>query len=72
MNKQQTAVDWVFSQLPYEIKSTRHGFDFYRMAKEMEREQIIQSNIAGMEFIPVDPSMYRKDAEQYYNQTFEP
>jgi len=35
-----------------------------------EKEQIVQSNIAGMEFIPVDPSMYQKDAEDYYNKTY--
>jgi len=35
-----------------------------------EMEQIIQSNIAGMEFIPVDPSMYQKDAKDYYNKTY--
>ena len=35
-----------------------------------EKEQIVQSNIAGMEFIPVDPSMHQKDAEDYYNQTY--
>jgi hypothetical protein len=27
----------------------------FKIAKEMEKEQIINSNIAGMEFIAVDP-----------------
>jgi len=35
-----------------------------------EKEQIIDANIAGMEFIPVDPNRYQEDAEQYYNETF--
>ena len=37
---------------------------------EKEKEQIIEANIAGMEFIPVDPNKYQQDAEQYYNQTY--
>jgi hypothetical protein len=36
----------------------------------MEKEQIIDANIAGMEFIPVDPNRHQEDAEQYYNETF--
>jgi hypothetical protein len=44
-----------------------------RMAEDLlvkEKEQIIEANIAGMEFIPVDPNKYQQDAEQYYNQTY--
>jgi len=37
---------------------------------EKEKEQIIDANIAGMEFIPVDPNRYQEDAEEYYNITF--
>jgi hypothetical protein len=37
---------------------------------EKEKEQIIEANIAGMEFIPVDQNKYQKDAEQYYNETY--
>jgi hypothetical protein len=39
---------------------------------EKEKEQIIDANISGMEFIPVDPNKYQQDAEQYYNQTYKP
>jgi hypothetical protein len=35
-----------------------------------EKEQIIDANVVGMEFIPVDPNRYQEDAEQYYNETF--
>jgi hypothetical protein len=44
-----------------------------RMATDLldkEKEQIMEANIAGMEFIPVDPNKYQQDAEQYYNQTY--
>jgi hypothetical protein len=37
---------------------------------EKEKEQIIDANIAGMEFIPVDPNKHQEDSEQYYNGTF--
>jgi hypothetical protein len=39
-NKQQTAVDYIFSQLPAEYGTTRGAFDVYQQAKEMEKEQI--------------------------------
>jgi hypothetical protein len=38
-NKQQTAVDYIFSQLPAEYGTTRSAFDVYQQAKEMEKEQ---------------------------------
>ena len=37
----------------------------------MEKEQIIDANIAGMKFIAVDPTLYQQDAEQYYKETYE-
>ncbi len=39
-------------------------------AKDIEKQQIIDANIAGMEFIAVDVNKYNHDAEQYYNETF--
>jgi hypothetical protein len=51
-----------------------HAFDYVvqELTKllETEQNQIINANIAGMEFIPVDPTMYKQDAEQYYNETY--
>jgi hypothetical protein len=40
-NKQQTAVDYIFSQLPAEYGTTRSAFDVYQQAKEMEKERTI-------------------------------
>ena len=37
---------------------------------EIEKQQIVDANIEGMEFIPVDPSRYQEDAEQYYNELY--
>jgi hypothetical protein len=38
LNK-MTAVDFIFSQLPDEYTTTRQGFEVYKQAKEMEKEQ---------------------------------
>jgi hypothetical protein len=38
LNK-QTAVDFIFSQLPDEYTTTRQGFEVYKQAKEMDKEQ---------------------------------
>ena len=71
----QTAVEWleknIWEHIEYkptlEIQRIRKKIE---QAKEMEREQIIDANIAGMEFIPVDPNRHQEDAEHYYNETF--
>ena len=42
----------------------------FKIAKEIEKEQIIYAHISGLEFIAVDPNHYYNDAEQYYNETF--
>jgi hypothetical protein len=41
--KTDSAVDWIFSQLPDEYTTTPHGFDVYIIAKAMEKERIIKA-----------------------------
>ncbi len=73
---QQTAVEWLIEQLAKkhnEFQALTFYYDHkdqIEQAKKMEKEQIIDANIAGMEFIPVDPNKYQQDAEQYYNETY--
>ena len=69
---QQTAVNWVISVVDNLIPSAdlESVRKLLEQAKEMEKDQIIDANIAGMEFIPVDPNKYQQDAEQYYNETY--
>jgi len=62
----QTAVEWLAEQM---LHPEFHN-PYIEQALEMEKEQIIAANIAGMEFIPVDPNRHQKDAEEYYNETF--
>ena len=75
----QTAVEWLIKKV--NGQSTGLGMygmnvridipaDIIQQAKEMEKEQIVDANLAGMQFIPVDPDRYQEDAEQYYNETF--
>jgi hypothetical protein len=67
----KTAVEWLRDL--YENQPAYDEFildEQWEKAIEMEKEQIIDANIAGMEFIPVDPNRHQEDAEQYYNETF--
>jgi hypothetical protein len=36
---QQTSVEWLFSQIPFEWSSSRAAFEALQQAKEMEKEQ---------------------------------
>jgi hypothetical protein len=41
----------------------------FKIAKEMEKEQIIEAHIDAMDSLPVYPN-YNGDAENYYNETY--
>jgi hypothetical protein len=45
MENKQTAVDFIFSQLPDEYTTTRQGFEVYTQAKAMDKEQRLQDMI---------------------------
>jgi hypothetical protein len=62
--KQQTAVDYIFSQLPDEYGTTRSAFDVYQQAKEMEKEQIVDAYDYG------SLRSGCEEGEQYYNETY--
>ena len=61
---EQTAVDWLFEQIPAEWSSSKSAFDAYQQAKQMEKEQIVNAWIA------TDNELQRIAAEQYYNETY--
>lgn len=72
--KQQTAVDWFMEQISYKdengffIIDTLEDVDsFYRKAKEMEKEQIIDSYIEGGR---KGFNFFGDDYEEYYNETY--
>ena len=77
----QSSIDW-FHEKTWELKMLlekqqisigEYGvayYDIFQEAKEMHKEEIIEANIAGMEFIPSDPKKYTEDATEYYKDTF--
>ena len=70
---QQTAVEWLFHLMPPEYKMKQSALDAYGQALEMEKEQTINAYIASVKAVslyPLDDSIYRPDAEQYYNETY--
>ena len=45
--KQLTAVEWLYEQLPGHIRVSKNGLDMLKQAKEMEKEQREKDFIAG-------------------------
>ena len=75
-NKQQTAVDWFWNQLPEILPFTVDTAtavkleEAYQQAKEMEKEQIINSFGVGCQVESTRLIGYQAMAEQYYNKTY--
>ena len=61
----QTAVEWLFDQIPLEWTIKRSAFDALQQAKAMEKEQIEDAWMDGMEGI-----LHKIAAEKYYNETY--
>jgi hypothetical protein len=61
--KKQTAVEWLFDQIPLEWTIKRSAFDALQKAKAMEKEQICNAYTDGVEFLYLE-------AEQYYKETY--
>jgi hypothetical protein len=59
----QTAVEWLFEKLWDEPKDKLTWYAILQQAKEMEKEQIIDTYIDASE----NPALILDDAEQYYN-----
>ena len=82
--EKQTSVEFLIDQLEIKVKSWENVsigriqisikvedyLELQKQAKEMEKEQIIDANIAGQMFIGACPSHYKNDAEDYYKGTF--
>ena len=69
-NKQQTAVEWLEQEfekrLPLGVGDVL--IDLIKQAKELEKQQIIDTFVEGMRCQNFDPNKGR--AEIYYNETF--
>ena len=60
----QTAVEWLVEDLIHKGIDLKHYQIIIGIAKEMEKEQIINAWIA------TDNELQRISAEKYYNETF--
>jgi len=66
MNKQQTAIEWLYNTLNVTPIDQKKWEDIYKQAKEMEKEQIKNAYRTGwINYLP------KTDSEQYYNETYE-
>jgi hypothetical protein len=77
----QTAVEWLYDQLEFDDSISMDDIEkIFEHAKEMEKEQIIDAVVntvkIGTEkegvllFTSEDEILIKKEAEQYYNETF--
>ena len=67
----QTAVKWLEDNLignPFSEKDFAHNVNVFKQAKAMEKEQIMK---AASVILWHNSSDSTKDAEQYYNETYE-
>ena len=62
---QQTAVEWLFAQIPLEFSSSRSAYEKLEKALQIEKEQIINACEHFAEY-PFD----KNDFEDYYNETY--
>jgi hypothetical protein len=65
MEKQQTAVDWLFLMMNNPNKDQEFANKLYDKAKEIEQEQIMNAWVKGV------VSKGDMTARQYYNETYE-
>jgi hypothetical protein len=70
----KTALEWLLENLnsePYSEEEFNYNFDCWDKAKEMEKEQIIESYCQGCFDISKDENIFpRETSEQYYNETY--
>jgi hypothetical protein len=71
---EQTAVEWLIDSLisePYSEEDFQYNSDMWNKAKEMEKQQIIESYCQGCFDISLNKNIFpRETSEQYYNEQF--
>ena len=67
----QTAVEWLVECLNLDETSPNYNKFTIEKAKEMEKQQIIESYCTGCLDITKDENIFpRETSEEYYNETF--
>jgi hypothetical protein len=66
----KTALDWLIEQMPYEFRAN-HTQELFRQAKELEKEQIMNSYREGVNagILYCNGEVFISK-EEYYNQTY--
>ena len=73
-NKQQTAVEWLFGQIPGACKSSKGAHDALEQAKEMAKEQHAATWDTAMDKLNARGGNIVRawvDFDDYYNETYE-
>ena len=72
MENKQTAVEWLQNKLPSLFEHDDNDFykKLFEQAKEMEKQQIIDSFGVGCQVESTRLIGYQDMAEQYYNETY--
>jgi hypothetical protein len=69
----QTAVEWLFSQIPFEWSSSVAAFEALQQAKEMEKEQHGQTWDEAINAHDNRGHVHARsliDFDEYYNETY--
>jgi hypothetical protein len=72
-NKQQTAVEWLFGQIPGACKSSKGAHDALEQAKEMEKQQHATTWDKSMDNLDARGGNIVRawvDFDDYYNETY--
>lgn len=72
--EQQTAVEWLYEQIKFTNKDVYNElFEQFEQTKQMEKKQIVEAFYQGVDQESDTHgamNLDRKDAENYYNETF--
>ena len=70
---QQTSVEWLFSQIPFEWSSSRAAFEALQQAKEMDKQQHGRTWDAAIKAHDDRGHVHARslvDFDEYYNETY--
>jgi len=65
---QQTSVEWLFSQIPFEWSSSRAAFEAFQQAKEMDKEQKKYFFDCGRQYQLTGEGTFTQVYQETYNQ----
>jgi hypothetical protein len=70
---QQTAVEWLFSQIPFEWSSSKAAFEALQQAKEMDKQQHGETWDSAIKAHDNRGHVHARslvDFDEYYNETY--